>query len=284
LSILKNINNNLLQTFDYEVQNGYNAIMKDLICYFSGTGNSLAIAKKVNEALDKSELFSITEESFLSPIQEKNYAKIAIIFPSYAYGLPKLVKQFLSRFPFRAPYIALVVSCGSSPGGTLHSAKRILKRQNISSSYHLEIQTVENFIPIFGEQPPEKIAKRLTNQEVKTRELIAAIKAEKQNKLKGIKPISAIVSHIFLAASPLLAKCIKVNKNCTKCEHCIKICPTNALFLNKKGKIKIKARRCNLCQACLNLCPQNALTLARLKKKTKKYHHPDISGKEFLKR
>ena len=258
--------------------------MKNLICYFSGTGNSFAIAKKVSAALDESELFSITKETYMKPTEIKAYDKIVIIFPSYAYGLPKLVIQFLKKFPFTAPYIALVVSCGSTSGGTLHSAKRILKRRKINCSYHVEIQTVENFIPIFGEQHSDKITKRLNNQEVKTNELIDAVNASKQNKLKGIKPLSAIVSHIFLAFSPILVKCVKINNNCTKCAHCLKICPAKALYFNKKGKLKIKAKDCNMCQACLNLCPKNAITLVRLKQKTKKYHHPEITNKEFIKR
>jgi len=64
--------------------------MKTTIYYFTGTGNSLNIAKNLSEKLDKCELVPIAkvwEDDHLASSAEK----VGFIFPLYYAGLPKIV-------------------------------------------------------------------------------------------------------------------------------------------------------------------------------------------------
>lgn len=52
---------------------------------------------------------------------------------------------------------------------------------------------------------------------------------------------------------------VKVNKKkCVNCHKCINECPVGALFINKKGNIRIKATKCAMCMRCAMFCPTDA--------------------------
>jgi len=44
--------------------------------------------------------------------------KVIFVYPSYAYGLPLIVRRFAKRAVFRTPYLAAFVTYGSDSGGT----------------------------------------------------------------------------------------------------------------------------------------------------------------------
>jgi ferredoxin len=264
--------------------------MKNAVFYFSGTGNSLAVAKKICEKLNDCSLFDITNE-FLSEqdcnaIFNENpcFERLVVVFPSYAYGMPKIVKQFLSNFSICAEYVALIVTCGTKSGGTIHSAARKLSKRKIKVDYHAEIQTVENFIPIFGNTKPHKIKFRLENQIEKSDEIVDEIERKIKKSLKGKKIISAAISSLFLLSSPLLSRFMAFNNKCFGCGLCQKCCPAKAITINGTKKPKIIFRKCNLCQCCINICPAKAITFFRHGKKTEKYICPHIEQSELLRR
>jgi ferredoxin len=46
-------------------------------------------------------------------------------------------------------------------------------------------------------------------------------------------------------------------KKCIHCNLCLKNCPNQAIYLNKKGRIKIN-NNCSLCMRCVMNCPVDA--------------------------
>ncbi|SIR09457.1 hypothetical protein SAMN05920897_1385 [Alkalispirochaeta americana] len=69
------------------------------IFYFSGTGNSYLVAKKLGMKIENCELIKITYE-----IKREIYEDdiIGIVFPVYYFGLPKIVENFLINFDFKS--------------------------------------------------------------------------------------------------------------------------------------------------------------------------------------
>ncbi|MCE5215029.1 MAG: hypothetical protein LLF83_09970, partial [Methanobacterium sp.] len=67
--------------------------MNTKIFYFTGTGNSLAVAQDIANELDDSELISIP-----SVINEKikaNSPTIGLVFPVYMWGMPHMVVELV---------------------------------------------------------------------------------------------------------------------------------------------------------------------------------------------
>lgn len=91
-----------------------------MIFYFSGTGNSLYVARKLQE-IDGSELIDIADalnkKRFNYNVKENE--KIGFIFPVYFYGLPNLVTEFVDKLKIESdkePFIYSVITCGSAIG------------------------------------------------------------------------------------------------------------------------------------------------------------------------
>ena len=100
------------------------------IFYFSGTGNSLYVAKEIKKYLKDSEIIPIAkcmlEEEF-----NFDFKKIGFVFPVYYMGLPKIVEDFVKRAKFRhAEYIFALATRGSSlSGGALKMLNKCLEEK-----------------------------------------------------------------------------------------------------------------------------------------------------------
>lgn len=248
---------------------------QDIVFCFSGTGNSLASAKIIAERLG-CEVRCINSV-FMSRSEKYAYNRVVIIFPSYAYGLPKPVKEFLKANKFTCNYLALAVTFGTSPGGTLYRAERLLKKR---VDHFKRIKSVENYIPFFGTMPPDEIKKWTQRQNDVTREFAEEVfcYAKSVNKHKGslLLPVSLLFS-LFTGVLGLFIRCNK--RLCTKCGLCADACPSQAIVVGKKAKILNS--KCSQCQRCINICPKKALTLFRNNKKCNSYIHPDITASEL---
>ncbi len=69
--------------------------MDKKIYYFTGTGNSLSIAKKIHDEIDDSDLYSIPNNSV--PDQFNDNTRIVIVSPVYLYNIPYIVRDFIKK-------------------------------------------------------------------------------------------------------------------------------------------------------------------------------------------
>jgi len=244
------------------------------ICYFSGTGNSLWSAKKIAEIIaGECELINIGTEAQKNGITVEA-AAVILVFPSYAYGLPIIVSRFIKNAVFKTPYIAAFVTYGTSPGGTLAAARRILRKYK-GGVFFGRIPAVENYIAIFG-PPREKTAqKRLAMQREATDQAARAVIERRTNKINTFRPFSAFISLLFSLAAKFFYKFYKITDRCNGCGICEKMCPVSAVTMS--GSRPRFSGKCEHCNGCLNWCPQKAIHFGRLKSDTARYHHPEIS-------
>jgi len=255
------------------------------IFHFSGTGNSLWSAKKIAQEIKEKhpqevcELINIGTEAQKSEIVIEADAVI-FVFPTYAYGLPLIVRRFAKNAEFRTPYMAALVTYGSSPRGTLGALRRILKKKGIEKLYFARIPSVENYIAIFGASKAETIQKRVSMQEKATEEAARSIIERRENKVSAFYPLSAFVSWLFSFGVKIFYKKYRVSADCDGCGVCEKTCPVSAIVM--KDKKPVFTRKCEHCQGCINLCPLRAIEFGRVKFGTPGYRHPGIVIRELV--
>jgi Fe-S-cluster-containing dehydrogenase component len=46
---------------------------------------------------------------------------------------------------------------------------------------------------------------------------------------------------------------------CIQCGECIDVCPTEAIFLDRQGVVRIKKRLCVGCLSCVGFCPYDVM-------------------------
>ena len=92
------------------------------IFYFTGTGNSLAAAKRLD-----GELVSIPQVMKEGNFVFENEA-IGIIFPLYCLNPPKMVREFLSRAEFHTEYLFAVATYGNLAGASMQEAASVSEK------------------------------------------------------------------------------------------------------------------------------------------------------------
>ena len=250
------------------------------IFYFTGTGNSLWSARKLAQVIkeknpqENCELFSIAAEAQKSCAAVIEADALIFVFPSYAYGLPLIVRRFAKNAVFKAPYAASLVTYGSSPLGTLGALQRILKKKGIAKLFFARIPAVENYIAIFGAPKAQTIQERVAMQERATIEAAVAIMERRENKVSAFYPFSAFVSRLFSLGVKIFYKHYKLSADCSGCGVCAKICPVRAIVMKDGGPVFTD--KCEHCQGCLNICPLRAIQFGRVRFGTSGYHHPQI--------
>ncbi|UCE97966.1 MAG: flavodoxin family protein, partial [Dehalococcoidia bacterium] len=110
------------------------------IYYFSGTGNSLHVAKDI-AAKTKGILYPIAS-LVNQEVIEITLDKIGLIFPTYYGELPVIIKNFVSKLKgMENKYIFAVSTFGGSAGHSLKLLRRIIQENGgeLSSTYRVHM-------------------------------------------------------------------------------------------------------------------------------------------------
>jgi len=87
-------------------------------------------------------------------------------------------------------------------------------------------------------------------------ELVIELDGQKQKYAEGMK----YLKRIGVEVQPLSQDVTKDEERCTHCGACITICPTAALYMDKKSmEVIFDADKCIACELCVIGCPLGAM-------------------------
>ena len=258
--------------------------MKTTIYYFTGTGNSLKVAKDLAYELGSTELIPMAKAVNNDTI-EISGDLISFIFPVYCWGLPLLVCEFMKKIkPDAHAYYFAVTTFGAFPGKTLLQLNTMLKEKGISLSAGFGIKMPGNYTPLYGAVSPDIQSRLFAHEQTKIKNIASIIKDKKKIKIET----SNLLANVFfsdLLYKPFISKMAAADKKfwadekCNSCNICALICPvTNISMENGKPRWH---QNCQQCMACLQWCPQEAIQYGKATIKRKRYHHPEITQKEI---
>lgn len=252
------------------------------IYYFSGTGNSLNIARDLSEKLSTCELVPIAKAN-QQDIIESSTEKVGFIFPLYWWGLPEIVRDFVKKIDLsKTDYIFAVITRGVSTfGGGLHQLKSILKKKSKNLDAGFLITMPDNYIPL-SDMISEKKQDILFEKAQKKVEMISEIILANKKKLEKeifhfLRPIS---NRIFIKRVNHFDKKFNIDDKCNSCGICVKVCPVNNINLHDGYPQWL--HKCQSCLACIHFCPQESIQYGEKTIDRTRYHHPKIKLKDFL--
>lgn len=232
-----------------------------MILYFSGTGNSAYIAKRIAELTGDS-LVSMNERIKANDVSEINAAdRLVFVVPTYAWRIPKIVEEWIDKTSFTGVGNAyFVMNCGESIGNAKKYIKQLCKRKGFQYMGVSGIVMPENYIAVY-DAPEESIVKQIIENAnpviMKTAEMIKEGKAfpdAHSNIASCLK--SSIINKLFYSFVVKSDK-FTVNHKCIGCGMCVKECPLNNIHL--KGNKPVWGKECTHCMACICKCPKGAI-------------------------
>lgn len=244
-----------------------------MILYFTGTGNSEYVAKKIARKIDDQKVVNLGElikagES----LQVENEEKLIFVYPTYAGRMPVFLSKYLLQQKFKNNANAFfVTTCGGAGGNQSQNLKSFCQKARLKFMNFFYVVMPENYIALFS-APSEDKAKAIIN---KANPLIdsIALKIASNLELKHItgfskSPYNNAFYKIFVSS-----KGFHVEDTCVGCGKCADVCVLNNIEMDKDrpkwGEI------CTHCMACINSCPTSAIQYKNSTQKKRRYLFKD---------
>ncbi|HJJ50526.1 MAG TPA: EFR1 family ferrodoxin [Methanocorpusculum sp.] len=259
--------------------------MKTILYYFTGTGNSLAVAKAISTRLPETELAPIPKCMLIGEkITVRDDANVGIVYPLYAMGLPKIVVNFFALLDLsHAGYVFSVVTEGGKSGSPTKQISALCEKSGHKLNAAWWIQMPDNYIPL--NSPPEKsIEKTIRENALRKVAVIVEDVKERRGSTVGFTAVGSILRVMyapFIGNIHNFDKKFVVSSACNGCLICAKICPVNNIRPLPHGK-KEWLHTCEGCLACLQFCPVEAISCGGKTDNRPRYHHANATVADML--
>ena len=256
-----------------------------MIYYFSGTGNSYAVAKILADNLYE------PLQDIAQAVKEKQYSytfsegeRLGIVFPVYTAAPPKIVLDFINQLELDgSPYTFVVCTCGDSAGKSIDFVEKILAKKGCKLHSGFSVVMPNNHITLFEGETDASLQEKLVSAEQTIARIQKAILQEKTNffrvKREKISPILAYIVNPIFQKKGTQTKPFFVTDSCISCGLCEKVCNAGCIKLTN-GKPVWTEQNCAMCLACLNRCPVTAIQYGKKTANRNRYVHPIYQTKK----
>ena len=243
--------------------------MKILLISFSGSGNTTLCGDFLKEHFinegHECEHYQI-RHNVPFDYDLNNYDLIGFGYPIHAFNAPQYFVKFIKSLPKlkeKKKYFFFKVSgepfCFNN-ASSYHSYLK-LKRRNFELIAEKHFLMPYNIIFRYRDSIAKQMYLYLKSL---TKAFVLEILNEEKPEKIWYAPWHVVLSFILRIEwiAPFLnAPFVKVKKKkCINCHKCINVCPTGAVYINKKGNIRLKATKCAMCMGCTMNCPTDAIT------------------------
>lgn len=260
--------------------------MRILLRYFTGTGNTRLCAAFLADAFKEAgHVVDFAEGDAL--FDPADYDLIGLGYPIHAFNPPLTFLKQVKAIP-KAKKDYFIFKVSGEP----------FRLNNSSSAKIASIMKKKGYRKI-GEKHflmPYNIIFRYRDSVMKQMYLYlpAIAKAYAQDLLAGkaesIKYGPATRATSFLFRIEWIAPAVNAplvsfrKKKCIACDKCLKDCPQEAIYKNKKGELKIHPSKCAMCMRCTLNCPVDAIRFGILNpwKVTGGFNYPKLLKNESI--
>lgn len=268
------------------------------IFYFSGTGNSLAVAKDISDGIGGSLIPLASEKGkTVSPKADV----VGIVFPVYYGDPPAIVKEFAGKLDgLEGKYVFAVCTYGGAAMASLRVIRRIISSRGGRLSAAFGIPMPQNSFY----KPKENQAELYAAWKKRLPFIVDKI----ESRAKGmfythpflemlIAPIQTIIirpmckkAFAKMTNMPRNSKIEQLvrrldsgfitDANCIGCGICSRVCPVKNIVIRDKRPEWL--HHCENCLACYNWCPNKAIS-GGITSKDYYYRHFQVGATEIMK-
>jgi len=236
-----------------------------IIYYFSGSGNTLRIAKEVEHTFNKMDydckLIKMENTKDIKADILKSCAYIGLMFPVAIQSTFPLVWDFVNNLPeCLKQKIFMIDTMEAYSGGVVGPMKKILSQKGYHCVGALEIPMSNSM------ETKEKKQKRSKSKDRKAPKIAEDFVVRLINGQTHWRRIPLLSDGMrFISAGKKIwameSEKLSISQDdCINCGLCIRQCPLEALS-QEEGVILINHDRCQCCMRCVTHCPKDAFRL-----------------------
>lgn len=255
---------------------------KTEIYYFSGTGNSLYVARELQNRIPEVELIPIV--SLLDRDVIKTSGKtVGLVFPVHALTIPIAVKRFLKKIdPASAEYIFAIATRGGTVFRGFNKIDKLLKKKNkhLNSQFILNMchneapRSERNYIvPSKSDilQIETTVFKKIhqISNVIKTQSSFLEKDANIIIKSSSNPIIGFLIEKLVVFAMDISeyiggANYFYHDDKCNGCGICEKVCLSGKIKMEGEKPVWQRNIFCYMCFACLNYCPKQSVQIKNI--------------------
>lgn len=246
------------------------------VLYFTATGNSLFVAKKIG-----GELLSIPKL-----VREGRYEikddVVGLVCPTYCADVPRMVREYLAKATIEADYTFFIGTYGYMAGAYTDHAAEFLKKAAGHADYVDKIIMVDTALTRFESQKQiDTLPEKHVDQQM---ERILSNISSRRHSTPRVGAGDKFVDWLYHTAgasqvAPEKAKSHIVNDQCVHCGTCARVCPADNIIVTKE-KVEF-LDHCEGCLGCVHNCPKNAIHLKN-EKSNARFRNPEVSIRDLV--
>ena len=257
-----------------------------MIIYFSGSGNSLAVARQISNKTGE-QVMPLREAVGEDLTQEK---RIGLVYPTYWLDAPIAVREMVPQLQISpSAYVYIIITCGAQTNNAVWSVRKMLRAKGVNVAYCNKIRVPDSSALAFGRNPNDQ-AWKFERFASRLEQIVNDVSAGKHGlHYSGFDPFGWLLSRPSIAEKAQKLTRPNVNaEKCVGCGICSKICPQENIVLTSSDASNVPATaqvggRCTACLACVHFCPHQAMEInGKPVKKESQYHHPEVTLKDMI--
>jgi ferredoxin len=250
--------------------------------WFSGTGNSRAVAASLADLTEDAEMVWMGNvREAVTPSTEC----VGFVFPVYCFGLPNIVRRVAHLVqPPSDAYVFSVATMAKTPGACHSQLRDILAEHDTELKAAWSIQMPSNYTPFGGPGPRESRNEMFSVAEKRTHDIadtvLDRLPGPFEDSFVPLRWLGRAMSGAMKKRLPQSDAKFHVLEECSLCGTCERVCPVGNIVLeNEKPAWQ---HHCELCFACLQWCPVEAIQYGKNTLNRPRYHHPAYSATDFF--
>jgi len=258
--------------------------MKTGLFYFTGTGNSLFVARAIENEIGNTDMISIPQ-ALLDREFLYEFDEVGFVFPTYYGGLPVMVERFIEKIELpRVRYIFAVTTKGSSMSyNTIKNLDRILDDLGYLLNYGKALQLPNNYIRKKNWRKSNKSRKSILSRDVELKKIVMDIKTLEDNSTKKSTLQGRIAEVFYKGWQRGLRHTDRSFTSagvCMDCHICEVVCPSNNIRV--EDEVPKWHGKCQDCMACIQVCPSKNIQIGEYTKGKERYINPFVDIKDIM--
>lgn len=242
-----------------------------IVC-FSGTGNTLAVARELARQLGDSITFlgvgALTHPSSFTV--DTDDGRVVWAFPTYSWAVPPVIVNLIKGMKIgegarRARHFMLT-TCGDDMGRADRRWRGLIAGRGLEAAGAFAVRMPNTYVclPGFDVDSPETVAAKLAAMPGKVAEIAGSIKKGGPDiLLPGAFPwIKSNVLRLWFERYKYSARPFHADDRCNGCGTCSRECPMANISMDADLRPRW-ADRCAMCLRCYHACPRHAVQYGR---------------------